>query len=96
MQDSFLGPQPVLERSGIKVKLVARWHLDQGMTIDELCETVGLTLAEIHAALAYYYDHEAELRAQISENDKIDAASRRDNPSVLRAKLGKPEDWFPD
>jgi hypothetical protein len=80
----------------MKVREVARWHLDQSASVAEIVATFGLTPAEVHAALSYYYDHEDELRAQIAENDNIEATSRRENPSTLRAKLGKPEDWFPD
>lgn len=52
-----------------------------------------LTLADIHAAFAYYYDHQAELDAQIARDLKAanDAAAAAADSPVLEKlrKLGK-------
>jgi uncharacterized protein (DUF433 family) len=47
-----------------------------------------LSLAQIHAALAYYYDHQAELDGQI-ESDSADAERMRRHagPSPVAEKL---------
>ena len=52
----------------------------------------SLTLAQIHSALAYYYDHQAGgpwaidgYLARVTE--EYDAARRRAGPSTLRARL---------
>jgi uncharacterized protein (DUF433 family) len=37
-----------------------------------------LTLAEVHAALAYYYDHQAEIDAAFEEDDQIIEQWERD------------------
>jgi uncharacterized protein (DUF433 family) len=36
-----------------------------------------LSLAQIHAALAYYYDHQAEIDRQIAEEEKLDELQRQ-------------------
>jgi len=49
-----------------------------------------LTLAQIHAALSYYYDHKAEFDAQIERGLKEyerQLAAARKNESPLRKKL---------
>lgn len=47
-----------------------------------------LSLAQIHAALAYYYDHQAELDAQIErETREFDAARAAAPETPGRAKL---------
>jgi uncharacterized protein (DUF433 family) len=45
---------------------------------------VPLTLAQVHAALAYYYDHPEEIEASIREGRKLVARIRRDQPRILR------------
>lgn len=49
-----------------------------------------LSLAQIHAALAYYYDHQAEIDAAI-ENEMREAATSEKRPSIQpsRAELAK-------
>lgn len=48
----------------------------------------GLTLAQIHSALAYYYDHQEEMHALIAQRDKQAAEILASlPPSPLRAKL---------
>lgn len=48
-----------------------------------------LTLAQIHAALAYYYDHRAAIDAEIAESVKTAEESRRAHPNPFdRATLG--------
>jgi uncharacterized protein (DUF433 family) len=47
-----------------------------------------LTLAQIHAAFAYYYDHKAELDAQIEEDSRLAEEMRAQaGPSPIAAKL---------
>jgi uncharacterized protein (DUF433 family) len=41
-----------------KAKLVAAMIVKAGASIDEAMEHYGLTRAEIHAALAYYFDNQ--------------------------------------
>jgi uncharacterized protein (DUF433 family) len=47
-----------------------------------------LSLAQIHAALAYYYDHQAELDADIKKRRlKADELASRTSDTTLRDKL---------
>lgn len=51
------------------VRSVVGYVLRQGLTPEELVrEFPFLTLAQVHDALSYYYDHQAELDAEINEN----------------------------
>jgi uncharacterized protein (DUF433 family) len=55
-----------------KVTMIARDHLDGGLTPREIHEAYPhLSLAAIHAALSYYYDHQAELDAEIEASDRM-------------------------
>jgi uncharacterized protein (DUF433 family) len=43
----------------VKVKMVAGMYLKTRATIEAIMEQYGLSAAEVHSALAYYYDHQA-------------------------------------
>ena len=62
----------------------------QGWQAEEIHENYpDLTLAEIHAAFAYYYDHQAQLDEQIAEYIKISEEQRAasgDSEFVRRMK----------
>lgn len=60
--------RPVIAGTGIMVSDIAAYTNFQGMTPDELAVQLGLTLAQVHAALAYYYAHKAEIDAEIRAN----------------------------
>ena len=48
----------------------------------------SMSLAQIHAALAYYYDHQTEMDAEIERDFKEYAALRQANAdSPIRARL---------
>jgi hypothetical protein len=56
------------------------------MSPDEIVEAhPHLTLADVHAALAYYYDRPEIIRDEWREGDARIAALRRVYPSRLRA-----------
>ncbi len=43
-----------------------------------------ITLAQVHAALAYYYDHRDEIRAAIEDEHRFIEELRAKTPSLLR------------
>jgi uncharacterized protein (DUF433 family) len=46
----------------------------QGLSPEEICrEHPGLSLAQVHSALAYYFDHRDEIRAEILEDEALAA-----------------------
>jgi uncharacterized protein (DUF433 family) len=57
--------------TSIKVAAIAIDALTWGLTPQDIQENYSrLTLAQIHAALAYYYDHQAEIDAQLAAWDR--------------------------
>jgi uncharacterized protein (DUF433 family) len=66
-----------LEGTDIKVSQVASEVEHLGMTPDEIVEAhPHLSLADVHAALAYYYDHQEAIRAEWQEARTLIAALR--------------------
>ena len=50
---------------------------------------VPLSLAQVHAALAYYYDHPDEIEASIREGRKLVARIRRDRVPLPRHRRAR-------
>ncbi|MEO5803664.1 MAG: DUF433 domain-containing protein [Verrucomicrobiota bacterium] len=71
-----------LAKKNIKVIEVVMDHLAYGWSADAIHEQhPHLSLAEIHSALAFYYDHTAEFDAQI--------AKQKEELKALRAATGE-------
>ncbi|MBI4558924.1 MAG: DUF433 domain-containing protein [Candidatus Hydrogenedentes bacterium] len=47
----------------------------------------GITLADVHAALAYYFDHTDEIRQFMRDDDTFAESLRGETPSKLIRKL---------
>ena len=58
-----------------------------GLSADEIAAEYGLTLSEVYAALAYYYDHRAEIDDSIRADQAFVEELRRVTPSKLPEKL---------
>jgi uncharacterized protein (DUF433 family) len=72
----------------VRVLDIVEWHEHQGMTPDEIVSEVpSITLADVHAALAYYFDHIDEIREEMRVERTLVDESRRKNPSLVKAKL---------
>jgi uncharacterized protein (DUF433 family) len=81
------GGKPRLAGSRITVTDIVMMHLKLGQSVDEIATEYNLPLAGIYAALAYYYDHQAEIDRQMAEDEAFAAAFQQQNPSKLQAKL---------
>jgi len=80
------GPRPVVQGTDIKVSQIASEHEHLGMTPDEIVEAhPNLTLADVHAALAYHYDHTELIRQEWRDDEATIAALRKAYPSRVRA-----------
>jgi uncharacterized protein (DUF433 family) len=72
----------------VRVLDVVVWHEHQGMTPDEIVSHIPtLTLADVHAALAYYFDHIDEIQQEMRAEREFSEEFRRSNASLLEAKL---------
>lgn len=60
-------------------------HLYQGQTIAQIGEDYGLSPAQIHAALAYYYDHQSSIDEKImADREAYEKAYREQDPDFLK------------
>ena len=58
-----------------------------GLSADEIAAEYGLTLFEVYAALAHYYDHRAEIDDSIRADQAFVEELHRTPPSKLLEKL---------
>jgi uncharacterized protein (DUF433 family) len=89
------GPKARVAGSRIRVQDIAIWHEKLGLSPDEIVERYPqLTMADVHAALAYYWDHRAELEHAIAADEQLLAELRR-QPSLLQQRLEHLRDGEP-
>jgi len=79
--------KPRIAGHRITVQNIAIWHERLGQSADEIAAEHGLTLADVHAALAYYFDHREEIDRSIEESEAFVEALRQRTPSKVQAKL---------
>lgn len=73
----------------VKVVEIVLDHLAYGWSAEAIHDQhPNLSLAEIHSALAFYYDHVPELEAQIAEQNKsVEALRRATGRSSIQERL---------
>jgi uncharacterized protein (DUF433 family) len=55
------GGRPCIAGTGVSVRRIAQWY-DMGLVPEEIVRKFGhLTLAQVHAALAYYHANQSEI-----------------------------------
>lgn len=82
------GGKPRIAGHRVTVQDVVIWHERLGIGADEIAAEYDLTLADVYAALAYYYDHRAELDEAIRSDESYVAELRRRIPSKLTEQSG--------
>lgn len=74
-----------------KVKMIVLDELAHGWSPEEIhFQYPQLSLAQIHAALAYYYDHKAEIDSQIAQDhEEFRQLWEQDQDSAIRRRLSE-------
>ncbi len=85
--------KPCIAGTGIRVWDVYVSHERQGRTPDEIVAAYPqLTLADVHAALAYYWDNKDEIDRQMKEADEfVEQIKAASGPGPLARKLAAGE-----
>ena len=76
------GGKPRIAGRRITVQNIVVWHEHLGKSADEICAEHDLTLAEVYAALAYYFDHRAVIDQSLREDEAFVEALRKQTPSI--------------
>jgi uncharacterized protein (DUF433 family) len=81
------GGKPHIAGRRITVPQIVVWHEQMGYSVDEIATLYDLTLSEIYSALAYYYDHKAEIDRILADSEAFAETLRQKTPSLLAQKL---------
>jgi uncharacterized protein (DUF433 family) len=81
------GGKPRIAGHRITVQNIAIWHERLGKSADEIAAEYDVTLADVYAALTYYFDHRDEIDHSIREGDAFADLLRQRTPSKVRQKL---------
>jgi uncharacterized protein (DUF433 family) len=74
------GGRPCIAGTGVSVRRVAQWH-NMGLIPEEIARKFGhLTLAQVHAALAYYHANKEEIDADLEAEDRAAQALEQEHP----------------
>ncbi len=78
------GGRPHLAGTGITVRRIVGWY-KLGLRPEEIADRIGhLSLAQVHAALAYYYANREEIEADIESEEA--EAERLEREHYLRQR----------
>ena len=72
----------------VRVMDVAVLHEKRGLSAEEIVHQYpGITLADVHAALAYFLDHRDEIEAEFRKDEAAVRELLSRHPSRVQAKL---------
>ena len=79
------GGRACIDRTRIAVIDVVQ-ALSEGKTPGQIRDlfSVQLSLAQVHAALTYYYDHKAEIEAEFAEEEGFEEQIERERAEYLK------------
>lgn len=82
------GGAPVIKGTRVTVRTIAGYY-QMGMSVDEILLTLRhLTPAQVHYALAYYFDHKRAIDAEIKANDDIAFWKRKAlKPATMKKRV---------
>jgi len=87
------GGKPCIAGTRIRVQDVYVWHELQGLSVDEIVSRYPqITMADVYAALSYYWDHRDETHRQMAEDDDLVRRMKEVYGSPLRQKLRGSDD----
>ena len=73
-----LGGEPRIEGTRVGVLSVKELVVGGGYSPADVADQFDLSLGEVHAALAYYYDHPEEMRELRREREAVEARRAED------------------
>lgn len=72
----------------IRVMDIVAWHETHSMSPDQIVDLFpGITLADVHAALTYYFDFRQEIEEEFRKEDELSDWVKASIPSKIPAKL---------
>lgn len=79
--------KPHISGTRITVSDVVLMNLRLGQSLEEIAGDYDLSLAAVHAAMTYYYDHRDEIEAEIATGLTYTETMKQKVPSLLQKKI---------
>ncbi len=80
--------KPRIVGTRMPVATIAQLHLEMGETLEEIASEYSLSPASVHAAMAYYYDHQEEIDQHTAESRAwVEEMMKNTPPSPLQERL---------
>jgi uncharacterized protein (DUF433 family) len=83
MTPGVVGGKPRIAGRRITVQNIVIWHEWMGLSADEIATDYNLALAEIYAALAYYFNNPQEIDQAIKDSQAFVEEMKKKIPSKL-------------
>jgi len=76
----------------IRVSQIVTDYLNHGWSADEMClHYPHLNLAEVHSAMAYYFDHQKEIEQELEREQELIAKSEKNvAPTPFETRMRVP------
>ena len=88
-EPGYCGGKAAIERTRVRVMNVVFLHKEGRATDEILVEYPDLTPAQVHAALAYYYDNKDEIEGELAAEDGWDERHERRKAEALARRAAK-------
>jgi uncharacterized protein (DUF433 family) len=88
ISEDVAGGKPRIAGHRITVQHIVIWHERMGLSADEIASNHGLSLADVYAALTYYYDHRQEIDETILADESYVVELRKQITPKLSDKIG--------
>jgi uncharacterized protein (DUF433 family) len=76
--------RPRIKGTRIRVSDIAAYYLIDGQTVEDILDGFPfITAADVHAALAYYFDHADEMAADRTDDVEFAERFARENPDIV-------------
>ena len=79
--------KPRVSGTRITVEDIAVMHLKLGMSLIEIAGVYELSLAQVYAAMAYYFEHREDIDKRVAEEEALIQEYQRNHTSILQSKL---------
>jgi uncharacterized protein (DUF433 family) len=83
------GGKPRITGRRITVADIAIDYLRRGQALATIAQEYDLSLASVHGAMAYYYDHQADIDRSIAASAEFAENLRQESRSPLQEKLAQ-------
>jgi uncharacterized protein (DUF433 family) len=88
-EPGYCGGKAAIDNTRVRVMNVVFLH-KEGKTVEQILDVYpDLSLAQVHAALAYYYDHPEEIEASLRTDEEAADRFEKDKAADLARRPAK-------